>query len=50
MSEDSVICKNCGKKEHCRWALKDNWHCDNWQVKELKLVEKDGMNWEFEEI
>ena len=48
--EENIICKNCVKKEHCKWALKDTWHCDNWQSKEMYLENKEKVNFKFKKI
>lgn len=48
--EESRLCKNCGKKEHCKWTFKGT--CDLWQTeeRELKLESTDGYNYDFEEV
>ena len=49
---ENRLCKTCGRKEHCKWALKGDDHCDIGQTKEkdLKLESKKGLKFEFKEV
>lgn len=52
MENENKMCKNCGKKEHCKWGIKGTYHCDLWQTEEknLKLENKDKEKFNFKEI
>lgn len=39
------MCKNCGKKDSCKWALKGTYHCDLWQIVEGEMKIMRFNNW-----